>query len=110
MPVLILAGIVAFVFYKLPGIQDVPKATASGGPIELRIDDLGRELPTVKPALRIAGRSLTRELASRTIVRSPERETRQRTSSRPRRSPGVRERVGRTPEPTPVRARSVQSR
>ena len=37
-PVLILAGIAAFVFYKLPGIQDVPKATASGGPIEIRID------------------------------------------------------------------------
>ena len=29
-PVLILAAIGAFVFYKLPGIQDVPKASASG--------------------------------------------------------------------------------
>jgi len=45
--------------------------------IELRIDDLGRELSTVKPSLMVAGRSLTRELTSRTTVRSPERDTRQ---------------------------------
>ena len=31
-PVLILAGIGAFVFYKLPGIKDVPKAGATGRP------------------------------------------------------------------------------
>jgi cytochrome c oxidase subunit 2 len=37
-PVLILAGIVAFVFYKLPGIQDVPRAGAAGGPIEIKVE------------------------------------------------------------------------
>ena len=37
-PVLILAAIAAFVFYKLPGIQDVPKAQAQGGPLNIRID------------------------------------------------------------------------
>jgi cytochrome c oxidase subunit 2 len=37
-PVVILAGIVAFVLYKLPGIQNVPKATAGNGPIDVRID------------------------------------------------------------------------
>jgi cytochrome c oxidase subunit II len=37
-PVLILAAIAAFVFYKLPGIQDVPAARAEGGPLEVRID------------------------------------------------------------------------
>jgi cytochrome c oxidase subunit II len=37
-PVLILAAIAAFVFYKLPGIQDVPKAQAQGGPLNVRID------------------------------------------------------------------------
>jgi cytochrome c oxidase subunit 2 len=31
-PVLILAGIISVVFYKLPGIKDVPEATAAGGP------------------------------------------------------------------------------
>lgn len=30
-PVMILAGIASFVFYKLPGIHDIPKATAAGG-------------------------------------------------------------------------------
>jgi len=45
--------------------------------IELRIDDLGRELSAVKPSLMVAGRSLTRELTSRTTMRSPERDTRQ---------------------------------
>jgi cytochrome c oxidase subunit 2 len=30
-PVIILAAIVTFVFYKLPGIEDVPSASASGG-------------------------------------------------------------------------------
>jgi cytochrome c oxidase subunit II len=30
-PVLILAAIASFIFYKLPGIQDVPSARASGG-------------------------------------------------------------------------------
>jgi cytochrome c oxidase subunit 2 len=37
-PVLILAGIAAFVFYKLPGIKDVPKAKAGNEPVEIRID------------------------------------------------------------------------
>jgi cytochrome c oxidase subunit 2 len=37
-PVVILAGIVAFVLYKLPGIKNVPKATAAGGPLNVRID------------------------------------------------------------------------
>jgi cytochrome c oxidase subunit 2 len=38
LPVLILAGIAAFVFYKLPGIKDVPKARASGEQIHDRVD------------------------------------------------------------------------
>lgn len=37
-PILILAAIAAFVFYELPGIQDVPKAQAQGGPLNIRID------------------------------------------------------------------------
>jgi cytochrome c oxidase subunit II len=37
-PVLILAAIAAFLFYKLPGIQDVPAAKAEGGPLEIRVD------------------------------------------------------------------------
>ena len=37
-PVLILAGIVSFVFYKLPGIQDVPAAKAQGGPIRIKVE------------------------------------------------------------------------
>jgi cytochrome c oxidase subunit II len=37
-PVLILAAIAGFIFYKLPGIQDVPKAEAQGGPLTIRID------------------------------------------------------------------------
>jgi cytochrome c oxidase subunit 2 len=37
-PVLILAGIAAFVFYKLPGIKDVPRAKAAGGNVEIRVD------------------------------------------------------------------------
>jgi cytochrome c oxidase subunit II len=37
-PVLILVGIAAFVLYKLPGIKDVPKASAGNGPIAVRID------------------------------------------------------------------------
>jgi cytochrome c oxidase subunit 2 len=36
-PVLILAAIAAFVFYKLPGIQDVPAARAEGGPLVIRV-------------------------------------------------------------------------
>jgi cytochrome c oxidase subunit 2 len=36
-PVLILAGIVSFIFYKLPGIKDVPSAGAAG-PIEVKIE------------------------------------------------------------------------
>jgi cytochrome c oxidase subunit 2 len=37
-PVVIVAGIVAFVLYKLPGIRDVPSAKAQGGPLVVRID------------------------------------------------------------------------
>ena len=37
-PVLILAAIGGYVFYKLPGIKDVPKATAAGRPVDVRID------------------------------------------------------------------------
>jgi cytochrome c oxidase subunit II len=37
-PVLILAVIGGYVFYKLPGIQDVPKARAAGERIEIRVD------------------------------------------------------------------------
>ena len=37
-PVLVLAGIASFVFYKLPGIKDVPAARAQGGPLAVRID------------------------------------------------------------------------
>src|SRR5919109_485546 len=37
-PLLILAGIAAFVLYKLPGIRDVPAARAQGGPLVVRID------------------------------------------------------------------------
>jgi cytochrome c oxidase subunit II len=37
-PVLILAAILTFVFYELPGIKDVPAAEAQGGPLEIRID------------------------------------------------------------------------
>ena len=38
LPVLIVAGIAAFVLYKLPGIRDVPAAKAQGGPLAIRID------------------------------------------------------------------------
>jgi cytochrome c oxidase subunit II len=37
-PVLILAAIASFVFYKLPGIQDVPAAKAEGGPLRIKVD------------------------------------------------------------------------
>ena len=37
-PVLILAAIASFVFYKLPGIQDVPSAKAEGGPLRVKVD------------------------------------------------------------------------
>lgn len=37
-PVLILAAIAGFIFYKLPGIQDVPRASAEGGPLEIKVD------------------------------------------------------------------------
>jgi len=37
-PVLILAAIAAFIFYKLPGIDDVPAAKAEGGPLTIRVD------------------------------------------------------------------------
>jgi cytochrome c oxidase subunit II len=36
-PVLILAAIAAFVFYELPGIEDVPAAKAEGGPLEINV-------------------------------------------------------------------------
>src|SRR5689334_2767346 len=37
-PVLILAAIATFIFYKLPGIDDVPAAKAEGGPLRIRVD------------------------------------------------------------------------
>jgi len=37
-PVLILAGIIAFVFYKLPGIDDVPEATAQGSKVQIQVE------------------------------------------------------------------------
>jgi cytochrome c oxidase subunit 2 len=37
-PVLILAAIAAFVFYKLPGIRNIPAAKAQGGPLDIRVD------------------------------------------------------------------------
>jgi cytochrome c oxidase subunit 2 len=37
-PVLILAAILGFIFYELPGIKDIPKASAQGGPLKIRID------------------------------------------------------------------------
>lgn len=37
-PVLILAVIAAFIFYKLPGIQNVPNAKAEGGPLVIHVD------------------------------------------------------------------------
>jgi cytochrome c oxidase subunit 2 len=37
-PVLILAVVASFVFYKLPGIKDVPSAQAEGGPLRIKID------------------------------------------------------------------------
>ena len=38
LPVLILAAIGGYVFYKLPGIKDVPKAGAAGEPVAIRVD------------------------------------------------------------------------
>jgi cytochrome c oxidase subunit 2 len=37
-PVLILLAIGSFVFYKLPGIQDVPSASAEGGRVDVEVD------------------------------------------------------------------------
>jgi cytochrome c oxidase subunit II len=37
-PVLILAAIGSFVFYKLPGIEDVPSASAQGGRVDVRVE------------------------------------------------------------------------
>jgi cytochrome c oxidase subunit II len=37
-PVVILAAIAAFVFYKLPGIKDVPSASAQGGALRIQVD------------------------------------------------------------------------
>jgi cytochrome c oxidase subunit II len=37
-PVIILAAIASFIFYKLPGIEDVPAANAEGGPLRVKID------------------------------------------------------------------------
>lgn len=37
-PILILAAVATFIFYKLPGIEDVPKASAQGGPLTIRVD------------------------------------------------------------------------
>jgi cytochrome c oxidase subunit II len=37
-PVLILIAIGSFVFYKLPGIEDVPSASAQGGRVDVRVE------------------------------------------------------------------------
>lgn len=37
-PVLLLAGIVSFVFYKLPGIKNPPSASAAGAPLDIRVE------------------------------------------------------------------------
>ena len=37
-PVLILAAIAGFLFYKLPGIKNVPAARAQGGPLRIKVD------------------------------------------------------------------------
>jgi cytochrome c oxidase subunit 2 len=37
-PVLILAAIAGFIFYKLPGIKNIPAAKAQGGPLVIRVD------------------------------------------------------------------------
>ncbi len=37
-PILILAAIASFIFYKLPGIQDVPSAKAEGGPLVVQVN------------------------------------------------------------------------
>jgi cytochrome c oxidase subunit II len=37
-PVVIIVAILSFLFYKLPGIRDVPSARAQGGPLRIRID------------------------------------------------------------------------
>jgi cytochrome c oxidase subunit II len=37
-PVLILAAVAGFLFYKLPGIKDVPAAKAEGGPLVIKVD------------------------------------------------------------------------
>ena len=37
-PVLILAAIITFVFYKLPGIKDVPAATAQGSKVQIHVE------------------------------------------------------------------------
>jgi cytochrome c oxidase subunit II len=37
-PVVILAVIVTFVLYKLPGIRNVPSATSANAPLEIRVD------------------------------------------------------------------------
>lgn len=37
-PILILVGIASFVFYKLPGIHNVPKATAAGGNLKVKVE------------------------------------------------------------------------
>ena len=38
LPVLILAAIAGFIFYKLPGIKNIPAAKAQGGPLDIRVD------------------------------------------------------------------------
>jgi hypothetical protein len=57
--------------------------------IEVRVDDPAAELPTVRPALVIAGRSLTRELAAASDVNG--------------RGPGLRPHPGAHPGPVAPR-------
>jgi cytochrome c oxidase subunit II len=37
-PILILAAVASFILYKLPGIKDVPSASAQGGEIRIQVD------------------------------------------------------------------------
>jgi cytochrome c oxidase subunit II len=37
-PVLILAAVASFILYKLPGIKDVPSASAQGGQVRIQVD------------------------------------------------------------------------
>ena len=71
-PVLILVAIGSFVFYKLPGIQDVPSASAEGGRVDVEVEGLPLLLE----------------------LHVPERRDRRRHAARPGRPDGEAERLG----------------